>query len=235
MIMRGPLGMLLLLLAWGIMAPAQAQVLKCQSGHLGKQDEKRVLTLIRTLLPRGVELDGSPSECRNPGWAQVWVSTRHRPTGDGATEWWVQVCRRESRKWSCDRTEHHLEVDFDTTLSGINRHIKTQFGADVGVQRARELTVRAFQLLQDPGAVAPTHQCGREPQPETDAKEWEKLKIQFGLKPSDVEIAADVSFDESGTISVDLFDAGGPAVTFSVSPAEGQPVLDCWGIWVIVT
>lgn len=64
------------------------------------------------------------------------------------------------------------------------------------------------------------------------------LKCQsehLGKQDEKVEIAADVTFDESGTISVDLFDAGGPAVTFSVSPAEGQPVLDCWGMWVIVT
>ena len=165
--MRRALGILLLLLTWALVPPVQAQVLRCQSQHLGKQDRSRVLTIIRSILPRGVTLDGSLRECRNPGSAYTWVSTPPRPATDGAVEWWTLRCYRGRYKWSCDSAEHHLGMDFDAAVTGVTRHIHTDIIGEIGLQRARELTTQTLQLLQDPTSAAPAHQCGAPAQPET--------------------------------------------------------------------
>ena len=134
--MRRALGILLLLLTWALVPPVQAQVLRCQSQHLGKQDRSRVLT------------------------------------------------------------------------------------------------TQTLQLLQDPTSAAPAHQCGAPAQPEKDAQDWEKLKTEYLLKPSDEVVTASVFHDESGTISIDLFEGPGPEVIFS---ADTVAIVDCWGEWVVIT
>jgi hypothetical protein len=231
--MRRALGILLLLLTWALVPPVQAQVLRCQSQHLGKQDRSRVLALVRSVL--GAEVNGFETECRNPGRALVWVSTPRHPATDGAVEWWTLSCNRRWYKWSCGSAERHLGLDFDAVVTGVTRHIKTEILGEVGIQRARELTTLSLQLLQDPTSAAPAHQCGPLAQPEKDAQAWEKLKAEYLLKPGDEVIRADVFRDESGTISIDLFEGGGPTVTFSADTVDGQPIVDCWGEWVVIT
>ena len=233
--MRRSLGVLLLFLTWALVPPVQAQVLKCQSQHLGKQDRSRVLAIVRSVLPPSAEVNGFEIECRNPGRAHVWVSTPRRPVADGAMEWWTLGCNRGRYKWSCDSAERHLGIDFDAVVTGVTRHIHTEILGEVGLQRARELTTLSLQLLQDPTSAAPAHQCGPLAQPEKDAQAWEKLKAEYLLKPGDEVIPATVFHDESGTISIDLFEGGGPEVTFSADTVDGKPVVDCWGQWVVIT
>jgi hypothetical protein len=217
----------------GLAQPAFAGMLRCAEQTLTPKDRGQLATAIKSALPASVPIDASPGICRNPGSARAWLETKHHTNAEGAQEWWVVNCTRETRDWNCESPERKREISLSAPLSGAVRHLSIEFDDKTTMEQARELSIRSFQILE--ATADPPSECIEAGQDTVDADGWSKMQNLYRLKPSDVNLTATVSMD-GDSFSVWISQDGGLALTFlRPSRAADAPTLKCWSEWVVVT
>ena len=224
---------LVLALVLGTAVPVHAQTRQCAQHTLEHRDLERLMRVMKAALAPSVRIDTTPQVCRNSENAFSWLETRHRTATNGATEWWILPCDRETGDWSCERPEHKREISVEMTIASQVRHLVIDFDERTSVLDARELTQRAFDAIEEDHA--PLAECEGEAPGKTDSAAWSKALSQYRLSPSQTTVSATVSHDDE-TFSVSLFDDGGPVITFRPKHTETDSFTPiCWSEWVIVT
>jgi hypothetical protein len=115
-------------------------------------------------------------------------------------------------------------------VGGILRRLDVSFDEETGLGRARLLSVRAMQIIQDPSS-APVSGC-----PSGDNRaEWEKARREYVLTPQDTAIELSVESEEGGGLDVMRAGVGpGLLLTFTDGSAGTASSTVCWAQWTVV-
>jgi hypothetical protein len=217
----------------GTTLPGHAQMRRCAKHTLEHRDFERLMRVMKAALAPNVKIDTVPVVCRNPENASSWLETRHRTATDGATEWWVLHCNREHHDWSCDRPELKRETLVEVTLASKIRHLAIHSDERTSIRDARELTQRAFNVLENEHDSL--GECVDGAPDKKDPVAWNKAQGQYRLTPSQTELSASV-YHDAETFSVWLSENGGLAITFQPKLTGTDSFMPkCWSEWIIVT
>ena len=232
-----PILTLLSLIALVVAAPqADAGTLICKSSYTDSKDREHLSAAMQRVFPFGVRAVGIPDICRNPGTARAWLSTWAHLRSDGITEWWMVVCARESRDWTCEPPVHRRLIWVYAEVGGTLRRLEVSFDDATELAQAQRSAVHAVRIIQDPSS-APLPACGF---PSTDERqrEWKNKQDAHALTPADTVVELAVESEETGVVHVitnggDKGSGLGLAFTDGSSglPAEGRA---CWEEWVVV-
>jgi len=118
-------------------------------------------------------------------------------------------------------------------LGGSLRRLEVSFDDATGLARARILSVRAMEIIED-GVAEPPAACRRPANPE-DRHRWEQEQNISRLRPEETAVELSVESIEPGTFDV-ITNAGiGPLGLDFTTNDDGSPGQVCWEEWVVVT
>ena len=129
--------------------PAVAQMLRCASHSLSRQEIARAEAAARPALPSAVHLV-STGACWNPDFARVWLETSKVLTPEGVNQWWAVWCQRDESTWTCDPPEFKQSTLVNLPFGDQTRWVELSFDTSISLGRARALTARALAIYGDP-------------------------------------------------------------------------------------
>jgi hypothetical protein len=137
--------------------PAVAQMLRCASHSLSRQEIARAEAAARPALPSAIHLVAAGA-CWNPDFARVWLETPKVLTLEGVQQKWAVGCQRKESTWTCDAPEFKQVIVVTLQVGGDTRRVELNFDQGTSLRRARALAARALAIYADPTSRVPT--CG---------------------------------------------------------------------------
>lgn len=135
--------------------PAAAEMLRCASHSLNRQEIADAAAVARRALPSSVHLVATGA-CWNPHSARVWLETSKVVTPEGVNQWWVVWCQGDESTWTCDAPKFKQAILVTLPVGDETRRVELSFDKPISLERARALTARALAIYGDPTARIPT-------------------------------------------------------------------------------
>ncbi len=221
--------LIMLVCAWASVAPrnAAAQSLQCEARILQRDDERRLLTRVRSLIPADVEAFVA-HPCRTADGAAASIITAHVKAGAGVLQWWELACRRKPEDWTCDSPVIKQYISTQLLIGGKPRHVELTFDKDTTLHRAQQLSARALTLFADPASRVPQCSSGAiDPH-------WAAVRARHRLPAVKRSLRVSVRVDgEANSVMLDDIE-----IEFRFPAAgddESQGAAKCWNEWVVVT
>jgi len=129
-------------------------------------------------------------------------------------------------QWSCDAPDRHRQIELRAIFGGVSRALDVEFGDSVSVTTARDLSLRAISIFEDPGSSPENCKlAGSEPS----SRSWHDVRSAYSLAPAErpqLDVSADDYSPKADKFRVSLFS------TLTIDFPSG-----CWAEWmeVVVT
>lgn len=158
----------------GVAVPeiGHAQMLKCASRDLDRDDRNKLKAAARALVPRSEVL--VMGACRNPGRALGFVETDRTFTPERIKQWWTLSCARKEQNWTCDPPEFKQSIKLSLRIGNAVRHVALGFDHEIPLDRAKSLISQAMTLYADPKASLESCSPDR-----SEDQRWQAMHLQY--------------------------------------------------------
>jgi hypothetical protein len=161
--------------------------------------------------------------CGYESSAHVELQSPSVSTPEGAQAWWRMTCERSNStqrgSWICDAPERHRRLELRATLGAAQRKILADLDRSISVATAREMTLKALALFEDPESKL--QQCNL-PDAEHSSRSWDEIRsdMRGDIDRQTIDMSVDPVDSKPGGVRVRLL------FIFSIDfPAE------CWSEW----